>query len=248
MRRFFFGVLVLSSIGAAYALADSATPFREASLAYRGGDYSKATSLYESLVAKSSESADVFYNLGNAYFKQEHLGRAILNYEKARRLTPRDRDILTNLEYVRGLLEYKIEDKRNWYFRTVDFLLGFFTQKELGIVSLSFGFLFWISWGFSLYRTPDSGWGWRRKTLLVVTALFLSLWVMKSMHDVTVQEAIVLKSQAAVRYGPSFKDQVAFRLGEGMKVRIQKKAEDWNRVVLPNGETGWMSQEELGEI
>jgi SH3-like domain-containing protein len=68
------------------------------------------------------------------------------------------------------------------------------------------------------------------------------------MHDMTVRDAIVLKPQAAVRYGPSYKDQVAFRLAEGMKVRIKKDAEEWSRVGLANGETGWMNQEEMGEI
>lgn len=83
---------------------------------------------------------------------------------------------------------------------------------------------------------------------MVLTLGCLSLWMGKGIHDATVQEAIVLKREVAVRYGPSYKDRVAFKLGEGMKVRVKRKGEEWSRVVLLNGETGWMSQEEIAII
>lgn len=224
------------------------TVFQEANGAYQGGDYAQAASLYESLISKGAGNASVYYNLANSYFKQNRLGPAILYYEKAKRLAPRDRDISANLGYVRGLLEYRIEDKRNWYVRTGEAILACFTSVEIAIVSLGSGLFLWLLWAFYLYFRPESGWGWRRKTLLVFTLGFFSLWLLKGVHDLTAEEAIVLKPQAAVRYGPSFKDQVALRLGEGLKVRVKKKAGDWNRVVLANGETGWVYQEEIGVV
>jgi len=222
--------------------------FQEANGAYRGGDYSQAASLYESLAIQGAGNASIYYNLANAYFKQDRLGRAILYYEKAKRLAPRDRDISANLGHARGLLEYRIEDKRNWYAKTGEAILAYFTPLELGIASLGLGLLFWTSWAFSLYFRPASRWGWRRKALLVFTLGSLSLWFLKGIQTLTRQEAIVLKSQAAVRYGPSFKDQVALRLGEGLKVGVRKQAGEWDRIVLTNGETGWIYQEEIGVI
>ena len=149
--------------------------FQEANAAYRGGDYVRAAQLYESLVNRNWRNGHVFYNLGNAYFRQKLLGRAILNYEKARRLDPRDPDLAANLAYTRKLLEYRVEDKRNWYLRASESFLNFFTQAEMGLISLFWGLLFWIGWAVSLYLRPRSPWGWQRKALLLIAATCLTL-------------------------------------------------------------------------
>lgn len=222
--------------------------FQEANTAYRNRDYEQAIALYESLLEKGWKQPTVYYNLGNAYFKKERLGRAILNYERARRLQPRNSDVNANLNHTRGLLEYRTDDKRNWYVKGGERLLGAFTPEEVGIVSLFLSFIFLGSLGYSLYFRPERLWSWLRKTLFVLTLGFFSLWILKGIYGGGIQEAIVLKHEAAVRYGPSYKDQIAFRLGEGMKVRIKNKNEGWVRVVLPNQETGWMSFEEIGVI
>ena len=253
VKTFFWAAVILFSsfLNPARAAVQGQTPeavLQKANAAYRGGDYAGAASLYESLIQKGRENAGVHYDLGNAYFKQDRIGPAILQYEKAQRLAPRDRDIVANLEYAKGLLEYKIEDKRNWYLRTGEAFLDTFTQEEIGIVTLVVGLIFWFSWIIFLYLRPRESWGWKRKTLWVFTLSCLSLWALKGIHDARVQEAIVMKREAAVRYGPSYKDRVAFKLGEGMKVRVKKRAGEWSRVALSNGETGWMFEEEIGII
>jgi tetratricopeptide (TPR) repeat protein len=222
--------------------------FQKANAAYREGRYQESASLYESLISKEWKHASVFYNLGNAYFKQDRLGLAILHYEKAKRLNPRNREVLANLDYVRGLLEYRIEDKRNWYLKAGERLLRSYTHAELGITSLALAFLFLASWAVSLYFGEGGLWGWKRKTLLVVTLLCLALWGLKGSYENRIQDAIVLKAQSPIRYGPSYKDRIAFRLSEGMNVQVNKREGDWSRVALMNGETGWMAQEDLGVV
>ena len=236
------------SSGEGLASEDMPSIFQKANAEYRGADYVQAGSLYESLIAKGAKDANVYYNLGNVYFKQNRTGVAVLNYERALRLHPRDRDIRANLAYVKGLLEYRIEDKRNWYLKTLENLLGIFTFEEMGIVSLTLGLSFWMSWLVILFLRPDGVWGWKIKTLMMIALMAFSLWLFKGVQAQTIQEAVVLKSQASVRYGPSYKDQIAFKLGEGMKVRVKKTEGEWSRVILVNGETGWMAQEEIGVI
>jgi len=222
--------------------------FLEANTAYREGDYGRAAALYKSLIKRGWVYADVYYNLGNADFKQDRLGQAILHYERARRLKPRDRDISRNLTYATGLIEYRVEDKRNWYVKTGQAILQNFTSREIALISLGLGVLLGLSWAFFLYLRPSAPWGGWRKLLLLFTLFFLGLWVMKGTFDAMVEEAVVLAPKAAVRYGPSHKDQVAFQLAEGIKVRVKKRANEWARVVLSNGETGWMDEEEIGII
>lgn len=245
----FLSLLFLGFQGAAGAVAQKPVAiFQEANAAYRGGDYSKATSLYESLIDMNWKKANVFYNLGNAYFREKRLGLAILNYERAKRMTPRDRDISANLAYVRGLLEYRIEDKRNWYSKMGETIPSAFTMEQTGIVTLTISLLFWIGLIVSLYTEVTTSWGWGKKSLLVLTLVSLSIWSLKGLHNATVHEAIVIKEQASVRYGPSYKDQAAFKLGEGIKVRVKKTEGEWSQVVLSNGETGWVAEEEIGVI
>lgn len=248
LRRVLFILGCLGIVNGVAKAANGLPDFQKASDAYRGGDYAQAQKLYESLIVQGVKDASIYYNLGNAYFKQNRIGPAILNYELALRLSPRDRDIRSNLNYVKGLLEYRIEDKRNWYLKAFESILGYFTFEEIGVVGLALGLAFWISWFVLLMVRQESVWGWKQKTLMVVTLTLLSLWMFKGIGSKTIHEAVVLKPQAPVRYGPSYKDQVAFKLGEGMKVLVKKSAGEWNRVVLVNGETGWMAQEDLGVI
>ena len=247
---FFSSVFLFFSLAclAATPPEDPVSLFRQANAAYRGGDYAKAASLYENLIAQGKANAALYYNLGNTYFKQGRVGPALVQYERAKKMAPRDHDIRANLTYTKGLLEYRVEDKRNWYMKAWDAALSAFTQKEVGILSFALGLLFWLSWALSLYFRPETSWGWKRKTLLVLTVVAFSFWSLKEFHDLRVKEAIVLKPQAAVRYGPSYKDQVALRLGEGIKVRVAQQEGDWSRIVLVSGDTGWIPQEEIGMI
>lgn len=240
----FFGV----STGVLAVSQDPAEIFRQANAAYRGGSYDQAISLYRSLLKQGFDKATAYYNLGNCYFKEKRLGPAILHYEKARQLKPRDRDILANLRHANGLLEYRVENKRNWYLKAGDLVMRSFTQKEAGGATLAAGMIFWASWGVLLYFRSGAPWGWRLKILFIILCVVSSAWILKGTYDFQMREAVVLKTQASVRYGPSYKDQVAFRLSEGMKVRLQKEADQWVRAALPNGETGWIPEEEIGVI
>lgn len=80
--------------------ADAPPAFREAAVLYDQGQFDQAVARYESLLAAGVRSANLYFNLGNAHFKAGHLGRAILNYERAHQLEPRDRDVDGNLGFV----------------------------------------------------------------------------------------------------------------------------------------------------
>jgi len=86
-----------------------AAVFAHANRLYEEGRYEEAAVKYEEMVASGLQNGRVYYNLGNAYFKQEKLGLAILNHERARRLMPRAEDIRTNLAYARSQIVDKIE-------------------------------------------------------------------------------------------------------------------------------------------
>ena len=132
-RIIFFIVFFLCAVNEiVFSASPVAEQFAKASQLYKNGKYDDAVKAYEE-IAKEKPAAEVYYNLGNAYFKTKKIGLAILNYERARRQMPRDSDILANLAYVNQLIEYKIDDKANWYLRKKSELLSLVTFSEAGL-------------------------------------------------------------------------------------------------------------------
>ena len=124
--------------------AETAKIFQEANTSYRTGDHAKAADLYESLTEREPGVATFYYNLANTYVRLGKLSRAILNYEKALRLDPRNGDVRENLRYTRGLLEYRVEDTRNWYLKATEVVLKYVTEREVFAVVLAVLFVFLI--------------------------------------------------------------------------------------------------------
>ena len=250
MRRFAWLLVFVFcfSVRGYAATKDANTVFQEANAAYRTGDYAKAVARYESLIQQEPQMAIFYYDLANAYVRLGRLSQAILNYEKALRLNPRDADIRHNLNYTRGLLEYRVEDTRNWYVKASDAVLKYMTEKEINIVVLGIIFVFLLGGILSFLSGRGDFWNaWQRFVFFVL--LFAGLVAFgKQVQSNLIRDAIVIQKECEARYGPSEHDQVAFRMGEGIKVFVVDRREDWNRVLLTNGESGWVKNTDVAEV
>lgn len=239
---------MLVSAPTVYAISSDAGGFQEANTAYRTGDYAKAVTLYEKLIQGSPKTAVLYYNLGNAYMRLEKLSAAILNYEKALRLDPRNADIHHNLNYARGLREYRVEDTRNWYLKVTDSVLRMVTQREMDTIVLILAFIFLVS--AIIYFLSGRGVFWNpvRKFIALILVLGILAAVGKHVQGNLMADAIIMNKECEARYGPSEHDQVAFRMGEGIKVFVMDRREDWSRVLLLNGESGWVKAADIAEV
>ena len=228
--------------------AEPAKIFQEANTSYRTGDYVKAAGLYESLISEEPRVAAFYYDLANAYVRLGKLSLAILNYEKALYLDPRNGDIRENLRYTRSLLEYRVEDNRNWYLRAAEVVLQHTTGREINFVVLLIAFIFFV--GAIAFFLMGRGlfWnGWQKFVfILLVLAGLVALG--KQVQSNVIRDAIVMQKECEARYGPSEHDQVAFRMGEGIKVFVMDRREDWSRVLLTNGESGWVRDSDIAEV
>lgn len=226
----------------------AAADFQEANTAYRTGDFAKAAGLYEALIRQEPQVAAYYYNLGNAKVRLGQLSGAILNYEKALILDPRNEDVRRNLSYARGLLEYRVEDTRNWYLKTTDAVLRYVTLREvvLGVMVVVFIFLMSGILYFWFGRGPF--WNIRRKFVFASLLLIGLVAFGKHAQRELFRDAIVMQKECEARYGPSDHDQVAFRMGEGIKVLVMDRREDWSRVLLMNGESGWVKNADIAEV
>lgn len=242
-------VFLLAGGVSAWAEGEEASAlFQKANQAYAQGRFDEAAGLYQRLIQESPETGDLHFNLGNAYFRQGKTGPAILSYERALLFRPRERDIRHNLRHAVNRLEYRMEDKRNWYVRAGEFVLGYFTLTEIGLLFHASYFLFMLSCVVVVFLRRGLPWGSVRKTLLILWLGSLFLGGIKGVQTHVIRGAIVTAREAEVRFGPSDTDQTAFRLGEGLKVFVVDQRDAWSRVLLTNGESGWIKNTQIEEI
>ena len=240
-----WGVIVSSSTKNLSA-GEVPKSFQEVNQLYANGKFSEAISAYQNLL-KSKTSAEIYYNLGNAYFKDGQIGKAILNYEQAKRLNPRDLDIRSNLTYSNRLIEYKIEDKRGWYLRKISDLISYFRFEECWLLFFVSYSIFLISLLISFVRKRPLLGKINSVLLILVIITFFPL-LLKFGESGMNNEAIVTVKQAEVRYGPSTVDRIAFRLVEGLKTTIHDHKQDWYRIRLRDGRSGWVRDSEVSVI
>ena len=219
--------------------------FVEANLRYQEGDYAAALDRYLAILDAGFESGPLYYNIGNVYFKLGDLGRAILFYERASRLSHNDDDVQANLDLARSLTADEIEPLPGfWVFRVVSWWVHLVPRFWLLLLVLG-GYL--ISAGAAVLWVLRRGtalgdWGARVSLAFALVALVFG--VNLAARDLEVgmpEEAVVLADEVAVQSAPSDDSALQiFAIHQGTKVRIDTRAEDWVEIVLEDGKVGWV--------
>jgi tetratricopeptide (TPR) repeat protein len=246
-------IAILFLFSSAFIKADnSGIVFDSANSAYAQGKYDDAIKMYEQILADNKESADVYFNLGNAYFKTNNIGLAILNYERAKTLDPDDEDILTNLKLANQRTEDKIEEApqlflAQWKNGITDIL----NEKEWSLFMISCiicSLLF-----FSLYVFV-SGKGLKQLgffsgSVFMIIAVF-SFFMARNKYSSTVNSnsAVITSASVTITGSPSEKGTKLFILHEGTKIEIIEKDRDWAEIKIANGNVGWIKTTSMSEI
>jgi tetratricopeptide (TPR) repeat protein len=220
--------------------------------AYDEKQYKTAITLYEQLIKDGYTSYQLYFNLGNSYYKNGNLGRAIHAYEIARKLEPDDEDIKINLSLANAKTIDKIDTKENFFITAVksNILSSLSTSAWawLNIISL-----FIAAAGFLMYYILSSI-ALKRVffgisvvfTLTFLIAYFLGGSAVKSKSEN--KFAIVLEKEVKIMNEPNVSGNTKFRLHEGTKVRVVENNGDWMLIKLENGNEGWLKSIELGVI
>jgi len=219
--------------------------FKESNKAYEEGNFDKAIELYESIISSGKVSAAIYFNLANSYYKRGARGKAILNYERAMRLSPTDADIKTNFEYVNSTVRTVSGDfKSVWNAKLIKNYTGRFTNNELLLISSAIyclGVLFLIIW--AIRRFPS--WRLLVSAIFLFACLFLNLFIAWHKIEETRSEAIIIVGQASAHYGPFESATVFFNVSEGSKVNVLKKKDKWYKIRRQDGKAGWVSENSL---
>jgi len=240
-------ILLLIFTSHLYGQENSGELFQKANRYYDTGNFKSAIKSYQQLLNRGLKDAIVYYNLGNAYFRDKQLGKAILYYRKAQKLSPRDNDIATNLNYSRLFVLDKITSSPNFSSVFTDKILNWGTVNEFTFLA----FLLYLgsaSLGIITFFKREKI---IKRALAVSLALFLVMLffaVIKISRDSQWQEAVVTSSSVDAYSGPGKEFALQFTGHEGLEVKIEQNKDDWHLVSFPNGARGWLPQASLDKI
>jgi tetratricopeptide (TPR) repeat protein len=217
---------------------------------YLDGKYEMAVQSYQSIIDSGYASAELYYNLGNAYYKSHDITMALVNYERARILKPNDPEINHNLEIAREFVVDRIEVLPEFFLRRayVGFVKIFDADIWALISVIAFGFALSLFLAYlflnQLFFRKVSFW---TGILFIVVAAFTFLFAFQQNNLVTKHnQAIILTPSVTIKSSP---DEVSgtdlFLLHEGTKVTISDELGEWREVVLSDGNSGWLKETDL---
>lgn len=225
---------------------------QRADSAYRIADYQQAASLYEEVLASGFASADLYYNLGNTYYRLDRFGLAILNYERALRLRPgmsdaRENLALANTHTVDRIAQLPRLFVVNWYIALITRL----SPSSWRALSLLFFLLAFVavavlvlSHNLALRKTSLA-------VVIVASVLFilsLILMLASTRHFNARAEAIVMEPSVVVKSSPELQSADKLILHEGTKVTISETLSGWHKITLSDGTTGWCQTSDIEQI
>lgn len=218
--------------------------FDAANTLYKEGKYQQAIEGYKSLIENNQVSSELYYNVGNCFYKLNQVAPAIYNYEKALQLNPNNKDVKNNLIFAKRLTIDRIEALPKSIFQKFE---ANYIQKlhvdYWGMIAVLFAFIsviLFLLFYFSYSSTKKRFFF----TLSIISVLLLiisfSIGFQQYQKKIDKKEAIIFAEEIAVQSEPTTNADEVFTLHEGTKVLVLDTVDEWNKIKLVNGKIGWL--------
>ena len=218
---------------------------------YNSSKYLESINIYESILAEGWESNNLYYNLGNAYFRQNMIGQAIWAYNKALKINPRNSDVNNNLEIVNARIKDRIILPDEFFLvkSYMNFKSSYNLNEWLIIGSITIFFsviLFLLS---KLYIFDN----------VILDRLILGLIILAMIeHGIILDRffdesdnkiGIIIDNEVDTYSGPFYGDNtILFKVNEGTKVKINQSQNNWIEIILLDGNRGWVPLDKIRQI
>lgn len=226
--------------------------FTQANALYKEGVYQKAIALYEQIEQTDKVSSELYYNLGNCYYKLNKVAPTIYNYEKALQLNPRNKDAQNNLIFAKRLTLDRIEELPKSFFQKIsENYLQKFSYNTWAVIAVLFSFLTAVLF-LGYYFSQASS----RKRLFFITSI-ISLLLLLTTIVITYNQyntsknnikGIIFAEEVSVQNEPTKTSDEAFILHEGTKVNIIDTVDDWKKIKLADGKIGWLLSKNIKQL
>jgi len=231
--RIVLSCAVLSLVSGSILMAQASAQFAKANQEYAAGDFKAAVEDYEDLVRSGQDAPNVFYNLGNAYFRKSDFGRAILNYERALALDPRHPEAQANLRVTRDEARALELIPSRW-----ERLFAFANENQYAVAA---AVAFWIG----IFSVAT--WIFGRRRAIALSILSLSIFAIAVLASYQLSHgrngrglAIVTGENVEARLATADNANRVLTLPPGSEIQIVSQRGDWIYAALPNNLRGWM--------
>lgn len=268
MKKIFILLLASCTMFSAFAQADSTATENDvvnsiqitspedliarATIAYEQGNYQQTIDDYESLVAAFGKNADLYYNLGNAYFKNNDFAKAILNYERCLIYDPSNSDAKANLELAKANCVDKIETIQPIIFKVWSDSIGnIFSCNTWTNLSIALFLIFSICAGgyFFIRKVTIRKIGFYSGIVAILLCFVCNFYANKQFDKINVRDhAIVIAPTVTVKSSPADSGTQLFTIHEGLKVKVRSSLSGWSEVELSDGNVGWLPSASIEKI
>lgn len=242
MRRLLIALFLAAFpwTGVTHATASDTGDFARGNALYADGKFADAASAYELQVHRGEYSANLFYNLANAYFRRGDRGRAILNYQRALLLEPAHAEAVANLAFVRGRVPAPT---------TVSGFADWFGIDGWTWLAAGSGWLAVVGLGATSFR-PRFRWATLIAGLMGAAVCGCSVWAVARLNGGAKNpaRAVVLADGTKALYSPADNFKAVFTLPAGGEVLVLSEQGAWDYVELGDGSRGWVSAERIEKV
>ena len=250
MKKIVFSIALLFSLVAVSQTANNL--FSKANNLYQTGKYTEAIELYSIIEKQELISDDLFFNLGNCYYKLNKVAPSIYYYEKALKINPANEDASINLAFAKRMTIDVIEDLPKTFLQrfsaSVIQKLPFDTWAIIAVLASILASILFLLYHFSFSS--------RKKLFYFNTSIFavfvLAISVFFAFQNYkTVQKdrtAIIFVAKVEIKNAPSTSSEEVFELHEGTKVIVLDALDNWRKIKIADGKVGWIYADDLKEI
>ncbi|KQC32433.1 BatE, tetratricopeptide repeat family protein [Nonlabens sp. YIK11] len=231
---------------------DGDSAFAKANSSYTAENYQEAIDAYESILQSGQHSAEVYFNLGNSYYKLNQVGPAIYNYEKALQMEPSNKDFKNNLKFAEQLRVDAVEDAaKNPVQEFLNNLAGSLSVDNWAYVSIMLALVTILM--FLLYHYAMTT-GKKRLffTLALIGLILMTLSIVAANYSQNLMEdneqAIIYSQETITRTEPKDSATASFTIHEGTKVTVLEEYEGWTHIEVANGSRAWLPSTDLKKL
>ncbi|MGD9580771.1 MAG: tetratricopeptide repeat protein [Vampirovibrionia bacterium] len=229
--------------------SDYKNDFIEANNQYKNHNYYEAITNYNKIINKGINNGSVYYNLGNAYLKNDQIGKAILSYKKALKYQPRNPDIKTNLQFALDGTkdQFSTEETVEPILHILAFWYYNLNTSELVTITIIINFILCIGVIINLFYSNNI----LKITNYVVLTMLLILFsssIIKIYNNNKVASGVVIVKETDIKSGYGYDYSTLYKLHEGSVFKITENKDDWYKILLTNGQKGWINKDSIGVV